>query len=393
MKSNHPRVALHEGRESALRHQHPWIFSGAIAKVDAGVTEGDIVAVQSSSGQVLGFGHYAPGSIAVKMLSFGGDFSAETFLEQKIDEAIRLRSTLGLMSNTTTTGYRLINAEGDGLPGLIVDLYSSTAVVQFHSLGMHRLRERLVDALRLKLGARLTAVFNKSKELAGNSESGENGYLWGHSQSFEFQEYGIRFIADWEHGQKTGFFLDQRENRKLLASYVRGKNVLNCFSYTGGFSIYALSAGAERVTSVDTSSAAMSVLEKNITLNSFSNEHRSVTADCLHYLQKLEDAYDIIVLDPPAFVKHRGALRGGIKGYETINHLACKQIKSGGLLFTFSCSQLLSREDFRDSIVRSALRAGRRARILFELRQAPCHPVSVFHPEGDYLKGAVVEVL
>lgn len=387
------QIILKPGREAAVRRRHPWIFSGAVERVAGTAAEGDIVSVHAHGGEFLGVAHYSTGSISLKMLSYDREFDPRRFLEQRIARAIELRQSLGLLKNSETTGFRLINAEGDGLPGLVVDLYESTAVVQFHSFGMARFRDDLSSVLRKLLGSRLSAIYDKSKDLAGNEAAAvENGYVWGSANSFEFIENGHRFIADWENGQKTGFFLDQRENRKLLGSLSKAKSVLNCFSYTGGFSVYALAGEASQVVSVDSSAAALQILERNIALNIPKAAHRCVEADCMQYLQKLDQTYDIIVLDPPAFIKHRGALRGGIKGYETINHLALKQIKAGGLLFSFSCSQLLLRADFYEMLERSALRAGRSARVLYEMRQAPCHPVNLAHPEGEYLKGLVLEI-
>lgn len=341
--------------------------------------------VRAADGEVLGRGHYAPGSIAVKMLSWNDTFELETGIRERIRKAAQLRRSLGLLESASTTGFRLINAEGDELPGLVIDFYGSTAVIQFHTTGMGRCADTIVQALREVLGSKLTGIYDKSAEEGGS-------YLWGEPGPREFFENGHRFLVDWESGQKTGFFLDQRDNRALLKSLCAGRKVLNCFSYTGGFSIYALAGGAVEVVSVDSSQAALATLEENLKRNRFQGKHRSVQADCLQYLQKLDDCYDVIVLDPPAFVKHRGALKGGIKGYDTINHLAIKQLQRGGLLFTFSCSQLLERADFFDVVHRAALRAGREARILYELHQAACHPISLFHPEGAYLKGLILEI-
>lgn len=388
-------IRLKKGREVSLLRRHPWVFSGAIDKIDRAVQDGDLVEVLSSSGEILGRGHYGTGSIAVKMLAWNAEYSDEVGIPERISQAAELRKTLGLLSSETTTGFRLVNAEGDGLPGLIVDLYGETAVLQFHSNGMARCADFVAEGLRRALGSRLTAIFDKSKDLESDEAGKGNrqgGYLWGAAGTPEFRENGLRFAVDWEQGQKTGFFLDQRDNRDLVRRFAAGRAVLNCFSYTGGFSIAALAGKAASVVSVDSSAAALKILEANLVLNREEGAHRSIQADCLQYLQKLDAEYDIIVLDPPAFIKHRGALRGGIKGYETINHLALKQIKQGGMLFTFSCSQLLSKADFVDVLRRAAQRAGREAKVLFELRQAACHPVNIAHPEGDYLKGLVLEI-
>lgn len=385
MNSSLPHIILKSGRDASLRRRHPWVFSGAIERIEKSAQDGDFVEVRTADGEVLGRGHYAPGSIAVKMLSWNDTFKLENGIRERIRKAAQLRSSLGLLESATTTGFRLINAEGDELPGLVVDFYGSTAVIQFHSTGMVRCADTIVQALREVLGSKLAGIYDKTTEEGGR-------YLWGEPGPREFFENGHRFLVDWESGQKTGFFLDQRDNRALLKSLCAGRKVLNCFSYTGGFSIYALAGGAVEVVSVDSSQAALATLEENLKRNHFQGKHRSVQADCLQYLQKLEDHYDAVVLDPPAFVKHRGALKGGIKGYDTINHLAIKQIQRGGLLFTFSCSQLLERADFFDVVHRAALRAGREARILYELHQAACHPISLFHPEGAYLKGLILEI-
>lgn len=384
-----PSIYLKPGRDSSVRRQHPWIFSGAIDRQDTGIVDGDIVRVHDAGGTVLGCGFFAPDNIAVKMLHWGAGFDPSKWINERIGQAVQLRERLGLFADPGTTGFRLVHAEGDCIPGLIVDLYGRTAVLQTHASGTRRLRNEISLALQLCLGERLSTVFHKEVDHKDADAGGE--YLLGTGAERVFCENGNTFRVDWERGQKTGFFLDQRENRKLLGALSRGKNVLNCFSYTGGFSVYAGRGGASAVTSVDSSASALALLQENINLNGIQN-HRSVDADCLQYLQHLDSAYDVIVLDPPAFIKHRGALRGGIKGYETINHLAMKQIAPGGLLFTFSCSQLLSRPDFADLVARAALRANRSARVLFELRQGPCHPVSLFHPEGEYLKGLVLEI-
>jgi 23S rRNA (cytosine1962-C5)-methyltransferase len=355
-----------------------------------------VVRVIAAEGAALGFGHFGSESIAVKLLTRTDSFDEARFLRTRLSNAVSLRRSLGLFDSERTTGFRLVNAEGDGLPGLVVDLYGATAVMQCQSLGMARFKEAAAEALRELLPREIRAIYSRRKESSKGqdfvSDPEPSRYLYGAREEDTFFENGMRFFADWEEGQKTGFFLDQRENRRLLSELARGKSVLNCFSYTGGFSVAALIGGALEVTSVDSSAPALAGVERHLELNRLSGSHAGVQADCLQYLQKLERPFDIIVLDPPAFIKHRGAIKGGIKGYETINHLALKQLPPGGLLCTFSCSQLLSRADFTDIVERAAARAGRDAQILFELRQAPCHPVNLFHPEGEYLKGLVVAV-
>ncbi|MBN8548071.1 MAG: class I SAM-dependent rRNA methyltransferase [Deltaproteobacteria bacterium] len=391
MIENHKTVQLKPGREGSLRRRHPWVFSGALQPLSAELQEGDVVGVKAFGGEVVGYGHYCGGSIAVKMLSFEKSFDADAYLDKKLSRAIELRRKLGLLGSSETTGFRLVHAEGDDLPGLIVDLYEATAVLQFHSVGMARWRDRLIPLLQRKLPGRLKAIYDKSKDL-GTAEGPSNAYVWGEPQSGEFKENGLCFFADWEHGQKTGFFLDQRDNRKLVGSLASGKRVLNCFSYTGGFSVYALSGGALSVTSVDASAAALAILERNLERNFSNPAHRTLEADCMKFLEKLDAPYDLVILDPPAFVKHRSALRSGIKGYEFINLAALSQIEPGGILCTFSCSQLLPRADFYDVVERAAKKAGREITVISELHQAACHPVHPNHPEGDYLKGLALEV-
>lgn len=355
-----------------------------------------MVRVVAAEGGILGYGHFGSESIAVKLLTRSDSFDEINFLRTRLSNAVSLRRSLGLFDSERTTGFRLVNAEGDGLPGLVVDLYGTTAVMQCQSLGMARVKDAVAAALRELAPREIRAMYSRRKESSKGQDFATDPepsrYLFGAREDDTFFENGMRFFADWEEGQKTGFFLDQRENRRLLSDLAHGKTVLNCFSYTGGFSVAALIGGASDVISVDSSAAALAGVGRQLELNGLSGKHASIQADCLQYLQKLERPYEVIVLDPPAFIKHRGAIKGGIKGYETINHLALKQLPPGGLLFTFSCSQLLSRADFTDLVERAAARAGRDAQILFELRQAPCHPVNLFHPEGEYLKGLVVAV-
>lgn len=393
-------VTLAPGRESSVRRLHPWIFSGAIAASQGSPAPGDTVAILDSTGRHIATGHFSGGSLAVKVVAFEGRPLDKLFWVERLGSAWRLRRALGLTESTETNAFRLVNGEGDGLPGLIIDIYGSTAVLQCHSLGMARARADIVPALVSVAAGRLTAVFDKSSA-ALEKTSGEtdrtDGFVWGEgSESIEMREGGLSFCLDLRTGQKTGFFLDQRENRALVGQLAAGRRVLNCFSYSGGFSLYALKGGAAYVESIDSSKGAIELAQKNVALNfgeaTAGGRHRGVAADCLDYLRGVGGAFDLIVLDPPAFAKHKKALDGGLRGYETINHLAIKHAKSGSFVATFSCSQVVTPDLFLKTVQKAASRAERRVRVLHELRQAPCHPASLHHPEGHYLKGLVLEV-
>ena len=387
----YPRIILREGRDYTARHYHPWIFSGAVERTDGHPRSGEIVHVTSSDGECVGTGHYYDGSIAVKLFAFSRVDPDMVFWREKIYRARQVRKDLGLIDNDDTDAFRLIYGESDGLPGLIVDLYGETAVLQFQGEGMQRLKDTFVLVLQEVVGRKLRNIYEKP--LDKSEDAGEGQYLLGGRDVGVIIENGLRFKIDWEKGQKTGFFLDQRENRALLEKLSHRRNVLNCFSYSGAFSCYALRGGASHVISVDSSKEAEALLAENLTMNfEDSSRHEFVSADCMQYLHSLEGQYDLIVLDPPAFVKHRGALQGGMKGYETINYLALRYMAPGGLLFTFSCSQLVQRDIFLRMLTDAALRAKRSVRILYELHQAPCHPVNIFHPESEYLKGYVMLV-
>ncbi|MFN8390332.1 MAG: class I SAM-dependent rRNA methyltransferase [Bdellovibrionota bacterium] len=390
------RVTLRQGRERSLKWRHPWVFSGGIERMKPEPDDGDIVAVHAADGSFLGRGYYsAGGSIAVKMLSFNDCPIDQTFWSDRIAGARRLRERLGLVSSTETTGFRLVHAEGDSLPGLIIDLYGRTAVLQCQTTGIQRAREEIVQALLEVWGDRLHAIYDKSTSFKNGEDeevSAAASYLMGELQEPTFFENGYRFAANWETGQKTGFFLDQRENRKLVERYAKDRTVLNAFCYTGGFSVYALGGGAKSVISVDSAQNAIEGLEQNISLNGMSDRHTAVKADFLRYMQSLTTELDLIILDPPAFAKQKKALVSGLKGYRSINREALRAIRPGGILFTFSCSQLVTEDDFRTVLFEAALEAKRSVRILHRLHQAPCHPISLFHPEGNYLKGFVVEV-
>ena len=387
-------VILKRGKEQSIQRFHPWVFSGAIEKKPPGLEDGDWVMLNDSKGHTLAFGHYQDGSIAIRILSFGGSLPDEHFWHERINKALYTRRSAGLPS-TETNCYRLVHAEGDGLPGLIVDVYHDVAVIQAHSYGMHRDRTRIAEAVRDALGASCRAIYYRAQvTLPGKKSTIENEYLFATSTvPQQVSEYGCRFYVNWEEGQKTGFFIDQRENRKLLQSFSHGKKVLNTFCYTGGFSISALAAGAQLVHSVDASAKAISLTEDNLRLNNFDpSYHRCFAVDTFEFLSQKETDYDVIILDPPAFAKHRDARHQAVKGYQRLNTEAMKVIKPGGIIFTFSCSQVVDRQLFYNTIVSSAIQAGRQIKVLNHLSQPADHPVSIFHPEGEYLKGLVLFV-
>lgn len=389
------RVVLKKGKDFSIQRFHPWIFSGAIAKLEGPVLDGDWVTVVNAAGKILGHGHYQNGSISVRVLSFLEIIPTTALYAEKISAAYTLRERAGIISKDTTA-FRLIHGEGDGLPGLIIDFYEGVAVVQAHSFGMHNDRTLISEALQKALGQKLIAVYYKSKAtLPGKvKEAQQDGYLFGMTGvPHVVLEHGNKFLVDWEEGQKTGFFLDQRENRKLLGEFAAGKKVLNTFCYSGGFSVYALKGGAELVHSVDASEKAIDLTRKNIDLNGYNPEtHASYAIDTFEFLKDKNDVYDLIILDPPAFAKHRDARHQAVKGYQRLNTEAMKVIRKGGILFTFSCSQVVDRQLFYDTVVSAAIQAGRDVKVLYQLTQSPDHPVSMFHPEGEYLKGLVLYV-
>ncbi|MCR5887533.1 class I SAM-dependent rRNA methyltransferase [Hymenobacter sp. J193] len=390
-------VTLKPGKDQSLRRLHPWVFSGAIGRMRGEVVEGELVAVHAANGELLGVGHYAPGSIAVRMLAFGTEaqWPDAAFWEEKIRNAYQLRQGLGLTGTGNTNVYRLAHAEGDGMPGLIIDVYGDTAVVQTHSAGMYKARPLIAQALQAVIPG-LRAIYDKSAETVPTKAApdAQNGYLFGESSGQEHvvQENGHPFAVDWETGQKTGFFIDQRDNRSLLARYAPGRRVLNTFCYTGGFSSYALMAGAELVHSVDSSKKAIELTERNAALTGLQDRHEAYAQDVFSFLKDRHNQYDLIVLDPPAFAKHLSARHNALMGYKRLNVAGLRQIAPGGLLFTFSCSQVVSMELFEGAILAAAIEAGRPARILHRLTQPADHPVSLFHPEGEYLKGLVLAV-
>ena len=396
-----PQVFLRRGKEESLLRRHPWIFSGDIdyirAEEEAEIAEGALVDVYTRSGEFIARGHYQIGSIAVRVLSFEQEPIDDAWWRRKIAVAYDVRRTLSLTDDERTTCYRLVHGEGDGLPGLVVDVYGTTAVVQCHSVGMYRARQQVAAALREVYGDRLTAIYDKSSQTVPYNArlNAVDGYLWGSSdhETQAVAENGIRFLVNWEKGQKTGFFLDQRENRELVRRYAAGRTVLNTFCYTGGFSVYALAGGAREVCSVDSSERAVELAAENVRLN-FGDDapHTAVAADAVEYLKHIDDRYDLIILDPPAFAKHHKVLGNAMQGYKRLNARALSQIKSGGILFTFSCSQAVSKELFRTTVFSAAAIAGRKVRILHQLTQPADHPIDIYHPEGEYLKGLVLYV-
>ena len=381
-------VILKRGKEGSVKRFHPWIFSGAIHSIQGDAENGDWVKVTDTSNRVLGFGHYQTGTIAVRVLSFAAVIQDKDFWEQKISAAYQQRFATGIIS-ADTNAFRLIHGEGDGLPGLIIDVYNGVAVMQAHSTGMHRDRLAIANAVKAILGDSISAVYYKSLSTGTESE-----YLLGMAVSpHVILEHGNKFYVDWAEGQKTGFFLDQRENRKLLDSLSKGKTVLNTFCYTGGFSIYALHAGAKQVHSVDASEKAIDLTRRNIELNGFSSvEQECFNADTFDFLKESKASYDLIILDPPAFAKHKDAKHQAMKGYQRLNAEAMRRIQPGGIIFTFSCSQVVDRQLFYDTVVSAAIQSGREIKVLHHLSQPADHPVSLYHPEGEYLKGLVLFV-
>lgn len=389
------RIVLKQGKEQSVRRLHPWIFSGAIKKIEGKPFEGDTVEVYSSELEFLAMGHYQIGSIAVRIFTFQHILPDTGFWKRKLMNALDLRKSLNLADSDTTNVYRLVHGEGDGMPGLIIDYYNGIVVMQMHSVGMYKLRDLIAGEIMDLYGQRIVAVYDKSEgTLPFKANLGaRNGFLKGNLSSVEVTENGYRFHVDVISGQKTGFFIDQRDNRQLLTRYVKGKNVLNMFCYTGGFSVYALGGGAALVHSVDSSSHGIEMTEKNVSVNGMDDgRHRAISADAFDYLSTIKGMYDIVILDPPAFAKRRDALNNALQGYKRLNAKAIEQIRSGGVLFTFSCSQVVSKENFRKSVFAAAANTGRHVRILHQLTQPPDHPVSIYHPEGEYLKGLVLQV-
>lgn len=393
---SYKKVYLKPGKEESLKRFHPWVFSGAIARVEGEPEEGEIVDVYTSKKEFIACGHFQIGSIAVRVLSFVQETIDHEFWVRKLAVAKDLRVALGLIGNPQNNTYRLVHGEGDNLPGLIIDVYDHTAVMQAHSAGMHVYRMEIADALSEVMGDVIENIYYKSETtlpFKADLLSTENGFIKGGSPENVAMENGLKFHVDWLKGQKTGFFVDQRENRHLLERYAKGRNVLNMFCYTGGFSFYAMRGGANLVHSVDSSAKAIDLTNENVELN-FPGDarHKAYAEDAFKYLDRMGDQYDLIILDPPAFAKHRDALRNALRGYTKLNAKAFEKIRPGGILLTFSCSQVVNKENFRNAVFTAAAQSGRSVRILHQLTQPGDHPVNIYHPEGEYLKGLVLYV-
>lgn len=396
-------IRLKRGKEESLLRYHPWVFSGAIAHADDGLDDGETVRVLTSTGDFIAVGHYQGGSIAVRVLSFDDRAIDAAFWQERLASALLMRQRTGIADNPENNTYRLVHGEGDLLPGLVIDCYGETAVMQAHSVGMHLARHAVAEALTEVMGERLTSIYYKSettlpfKAQQGDEPMAEdgvrNGFIFGHTDTDTAVENGLQFHVDWLRGQKTGFFVDQRDNRSLLERYARGRSVLNMFCYTGGFSVYAMRGGAKCVHSVDSSQKAIELTRANVALN-FPGDarHEAFCDDAFHFLDHEGGKYDLIILDPPAFAKHRAALHNALKGYTRLNKTAFERIQKGGILFTFSCSQVVTKDNFRNAVFTAAAQAGRRVRILHQLHQPADHPINIYHPEGEYLKGLVLYV-
>ena len=388
------KIVLKSGKEQSIRRFHPWIFSGAIKKMYGSPVEGDIVDVYDNKDTFLAVGHYQPSSIAVRILSFIQETPDINFFREKIKRAISYRRAIGIIDNAQVNVFRLINGEGDGLPGLIVDYYNGIAVMQMHSIGFYRIRKEIASILAELLNDRIIAVYDKSEGTIPHMSgiTATNEFLFGNSDPVIVTENGYKFKIDWTTGQKTGFFIDQRENRKLLEKYTERRTVLNMFGYTGGFSVYAMKNAAV-VHTVDSSYPAIELANENIKINYGEDKrHESFQVDAFDYMNHIKDQYDLIILDPPAFAKHNNVLANALQGYKRLNIKAIEQIKPGGIIFTFSCSQVVTRENFRKSIFAAAANTGRSVRILHQMSQPPDHPVNIYHPESEYLKGLVIYV-
>lgn len=394
-KQMYKNIYLKKGKEESLKRFHPWVFSGAIARMDDGIEEGDIVRIITNSGDFIALGHYQIGSIAVRVLSFKDIVIDDEFWRQRLAAALLMRQCAGIADNPENNTFRLVHGEGDSLPGLVIDCYGKTAVMQAHSVGMHVCRNIIARQLVEVMGSRIENVFYKSETtLPFKADLGqENGFIYGGSDDNIAVENGLKFHVDWLKGQKTGFFVDQRENRKLLEHYAKDKTVLNMFCYTGGFSFYAMRGNAKAVHSVDSSAKAIELTNANVELNFPGDKrHKAFCEDAFKFLDAAEDKYDLIILDPPAFAKHRAALHNALKGYTRLNVKALEKIKSGGILFTFSCSQVVTKDNFRNAVFTAAALTGRNVRILHQLHQPADHPINIYHPEGEYLKGLVLYV-
>ncbi len=393
------RIQLRKGKDESLRRFHPWVFSGAIQQIDKGIAEGDVVRVVTHTGDFIAVGHYQEGSIAVRVLTFSDVEIDGEFWRSRLRSALEMRQFIGIADNADNNTYRLVHGEGDNLPGLIIDVYGQTAVMQAHSIGMHRCRKEIARALKDVMESRILHIYYKSETtLPFMTADDMNGFLVGGSDDNIATENGLKFRVDWLKGQKTGFFVDQRENRALLEKFAKGKRVLNMFCYTGGFSFYAMRGGAELVHSVDSSAKAIELTKENVNLNFPGDKrHEAFCEDAFKFLDGSVSGdgatrYNLIILDPPAFAKHRGALHNALKGYTRLNQKAFEKIERGGILFTFSCSQVVTKDHFRNAVFTAAALARRKVRILHQLHQPADHPINIYHPEGEYLKGLVLYV-
>ncbi|OYP39302.1 RlmI/RlmK family 23S rRNA methyltransferase [Prevotella sp. P5-126] len=390
----YPQIILKKGKEESLKRFHPWVFSGAIQAIEEGIEEGDTVCLVNRNGNFIAVGHYQEGSIAVRVLTFEDREIDDDFWHSRISSALKMRQSIGIADSPSNNTYRLVHGEGDNLPGLIIDVYGDTAVMQAHSIGMHKVRKEIAKALVDVMESRISNVYYKSETTLPFMDATDmNGFIYGGSDNNVALENGLKFRVDWLKGQKTGFFVDQRENRSLLEKYAAGKRVLNMFCYTGGFSFYAMRGGAQLVHSVDSSAKAIDLTRENVSLNFPGDQrHEAFCEDAFKYLEKAGDNYNLIILDPPAFAKHRGALHNALKGYTRLNQKAFEKIERGGILFTFSCSQVVTKDHFRNAVFTAAALAKRNVRILHQLHQPADHPINIYHPEGEYLKGLVLYV-
>jgi 23S rRNA (cytosine1962-C5)-methyltransferase len=397
MKSELKKIILRHGKEESLGRFHPWIFSGAIhhTESDLPLEEGDIVEVLASDGHFLALGHWQIGSIAVRVLTFNRQPIDKAFWHKRLTAALDVRRAIGVAGREGNDIYRLVHGEGDNLPGLVIDVYGATAVIQAHSVGMHVCRHDIAAALRDVMSENLKAIYYKSETtLPFKAQLGqENGFIWGENNNNIACENGLAFHIDWLKGQKTGFFVDQRDNRSLVEQYARGRRVLNMFCYTGGFSVYAMRGGAELVHSVDSSAKAVELVDANIALNFPGDDrHEAFAEDAFKFMDEMQSIYDLIILDPPAFAKHKDALKNALRGYTKLNARAFERIQHGGILFTFSCSQAVNKDQFRTAVFTASAIARRKVRILHQLHQPADHPINIYHPEGEYLKGLVLYV-
>jgi 23S rRNA (cytosine1962-C5)-methyltransferase len=388
------KLVLKSGKDQSVLRRHPWIFSGAIKKIYGNPSEGDLVRVYNNKDEFLAIGHFQPGSIAVRILNFNDIEINDSFWFTRISDAFRLREKLGLINSTITNVYRLVNAEGDNLPGLIIDHYNGNFVIQIHSAGMYRNMDSIVAALKRLFEGKIDTIFDKSETTMPfkGPVDAKNSFIEGTAEYTIVSENNLKFHIDWTQGQKTGFFIDQRENRKLLQQYSKNRTVLNLFCYTGAFSVYALAGEAGMVHSVDSSAKAIGLANENVVLNFPSGKHTAHTGDAFRYMEETKEFYDLIILDPPAFAKHQKTLHNALQGYKRLNQKALELVQHGGIIFTFSCSQVVSKENFRKSVFAAAANARRNVRILHQLAQPADHPINIYHPEGEYLKGLVLYV-